>query len=48
MLLLVVLILVCAGFGVKIRNKANAVIQAMQAKLDRIHKEKENSEMKKL
>lgn len=41
-------ILLCAGFGMKIRNRANALIEAMRNKIDKVRKEHENSEMKKL
>lgn len=36
MLLLIVGVLLCAGFGVKIRNKANAIIGSMKTKLEKI------------
>lgn len=40
MLLIVVLILICAGWGVQIRNKTNAVIASVRAKIEKIKKEK--------
>lgn len=48
MLFLTVFILLCAGCGVKLRKNANNLIDSIKNRIDRIKREQENSEMKKL
>lgn len=48
MLFLTVFILLCAGCGVKLRKNANNLIDNIKSKIDKIKRDQENSEMKKL